>query len=69
MTDPEREVILRAVQWWASRAPEGWGEEQHLSNVHINCDGERQHALATAVAELLRSSAYGSWWWKPGDPT
>jgi hypothetical protein len=44
-----------AVEWWLAHRPLDYLEAEHFDNPTVNCVGEIERRLATAVADLLRT--------------
>lgn len=46
-------VEQAAFQWWLSRRPLSYNEDQHLDNPTVNTFSDAEKALARAVAEIV----------------
>lgn len=54
-TDALQRLYLAAHHWWGKRRPQGWDTGAHLSCPVMNTTNPAEHALACAVANVLKS--------------
>lgn len=50
-------IAKASLKWWRNKRPIGWTYVKHIANPRINCVGEHEDNLATAVAEYLTGAA------------
>lgn len=51
MREIDREVLIASYLWWCSFKPAGMLGKDHIKAFEVNCLGERERALARAVAK------------------
>lgn len=52
-SNPEHEVAIQALKWWASKRPTGWSVTEHLRACDVNTVTDREADLAMAVATMV----------------
>ncbi len=57
---PQGDRLVRAaLAWWEGKRPGLYNLEDHIANPRVNCAGDRERDLATAIAAQAREVGNG----------
>ncbi len=49
-----KEIVSASINWWKSKRPMTFTENDHLDAPEVNCRSEDENQLATAVAKFIK---------------